>query len=83
MITVPCNKYDVNFLYDGRRMKWWSLPDSNRSPSECKSDALPNELRPQKNGSTEEIRTLTALALNELPPTSWATVPCNDNYTRN
>ena len=26
---------------------WWRLPDSNRSPSACKADALPDELNPQ------------------------------------
>jgi hypothetical protein len=28
------------------RKKWWSLSDSNRPPPECKSGALPDELRP-------------------------------------
>ena len=29
------------------RRKWWSLTGSNRRPPECKSGALPAELRPQ------------------------------------
>lgn len=31
------------------RAKEWRLGDSNSLPSECKSDALPNELSPQKH----------------------------------
>ena len=30
------------------RGDFWRLGDSNSSPSECKSDALPNELNPPK-----------------------------------
>lgn len=35
-------------------IKWWSLRDSNPSPSECHSDALPNELRPHAMPSLSE-----------------------------
>lgn len=30
---------------------WWRIGDSNSSPSECKSDALPDELIPQITGA--------------------------------
>ncbi len=33
----------------------WSLPDSNRPPSACKTDALPDELRPR--GADDRART--------------------------
>ena len=35
---------------------WWRLPDSNRSPSACKADALPDELNPLI-GDPDGIRT--------------------------
>ena len=29
------------------RLFWWRISDSNRSPSACKADALPDELIPR------------------------------------
>ena len=34
------------------RRNWWSVPESNRWPPECKSDALPTELTPRKPGGS-------------------------------
>lgn len=33
----------------------WSRPGSNRRPSDCQSDALPTELRPQERGGPEVL----------------------------
>ena len=37
--------YEPKFL---KEFDWWSRSGSNRRPPECKSGALPTELRPQK-----------------------------------
>ena len=37
--------YEPKFL---KKFDWWSRSGSNRRPPECKSGALPTELRPQK-----------------------------------
>ena len=39
-----------------RRSRWWSLTGSNRRPPECKSGALPAELRPRLERRTGEAR---------------------------
>ena len=43
-----CKLFPHNFSGFSRgSLPWWRIAGSNRSPSECKSDALPNELIPQ------------------------------------
>ncbi len=41
---LSCCDYETK---EGLRVKWWRLPDLNRSPLQCHCSALPDELNPR------------------------------------
>ena len=43
--VLRSNQLSYNRIINGKNL--WRLGESNSLPSECKSDALPNELNPQ------------------------------------
>ena len=49
-----------------KEFNWWSRSGSNRRPPECKSGALPTELRPQSNAGQSSYRSNRIEAKNKL-----------------
>ena len=58
------------------RRNWWSLTGSNRRPPECKSGALPAELRPQ-TGSSPDRQIMVGLGRLERPTSPLSGVRSN------
>lgn len=56
-------------------MRPWSLGDLNSLPSECKSDALPGELRPHKGVSVEHAVDSTLSDVSGYPEDYDASTP--------
>lgn len=54
----------------------WRIPDSNRSPSACKTDALPNELIPQaQQFLTVNVASPSMWTIGESNPALWIAKP--------
>lgn len=50
-------------------LNWWTLPDSNRPPSACRADALPDELKARKCGRLRLVGHLPAgRIIDSRPP---------------
>ena len=56
-------------------VKWWRIPDLNRSPTACKAVALPDELIPRvfKNGGGGRSRTYDVSYVTDLQSAAFAT----------
>ena len=63
---------------------WWTITGSNRSPPECKSGALPNELMALKisTGISVPKRTLEPMIWLVVPKFTELVVAANVSYTR-